>query len=44
VKALEQIKVPDVIKSLSQCFFLPLLGTFFVCMAMTYVLGGPVAC
>ncbi len=43
VKALEQIKVPDVIKSLKPVLFLPLFGTFLICMAMTYVLGGPVA-
>lgn len=43
VKALEQIKVPDVIKSLRPVLFLPLLGTFIVCLGMTYVLGGPVA-
>jgi len=43
VKALKQIKVPDMIKSLMPVLVIPLIGTFIVGLGMTYVLGGPVA-
>ncbi|HAF62147.1 MAG TPA: PTS sugar transporter [Anaerolineaceae bacterium] len=43
VKALKQIKVPDMVKSLMPVLFIPLVGTFIVGLGMTYVLGGPAA-
>ena len=42
VKAIKQIKVPNMVKSLMPVLIIPLVGTFVVGLGMTYVLGGPV--
>jgi PTS system fructose-specific IIC component len=43
VKAIKQVKLPVAIKSLMPVLIIPLVGVFLVGLAMTYVLGGPVA-
>ncbi|MBG0787513.1 MAG: PTS fructose transporter subunit IIC [Anaerolineaceae bacterium] len=42
VKAIKQLKVPSMIKSLMPVLVIPLVGTFVVGLGMTYILGGPV--
>jgi PTS system fructose-specific IIC component len=42
VKAIKQVDVPVVIKTLMPVLVIPLLGVFIVGLGMTYILGGPV--
>ena len=42
VKAIKMVKLPGAIRSLMPVLVIPLFGTFFVGLAMTYIIGGPV--